>query len=209
MAAAASLHLPHFATTAFGGVEPDAGFTPLVDIGRNDCASEQMDAIAAAREEALVEARAEFEQIRAADRAEHERCLEERERQFAETTGGVLIGHLSDGLAEIERALSDQTARVLARFLDKAVRERALGELSETVAALIAGGGAVTVKIVGPEPLLARLRQLLDTSTMPTVDLVVGTTPEVTVTIDDTIIETHVSAWMDRINAAIEGEERG
>jgi len=209
MVAAASRHLPHFSLGPVGGIDLHDAFTPLGDVAGNGSVPEQPDTLAIARDEALAEARAEFEQIRAADRAEHERQLEERERQFAETTGGVLLGHLSDGLAKIERALCEQTARVLARFLDKAIRERALRELSETVAALIAGGGAVTAKIVGPEPLVARLRELLDASTGPAIELVVGITPEVTVTIDDTIIETRIAAWMDRVNAAIEGEGSG
>jgi hypothetical protein len=150
-----------------------------------------------------------LERIRAADLAEHERLLEERERQFAETTGGVLLGQLSDGLARIESVLGGHVARVLARFLDHAVRERALAELSETVAALMVGGGAVQAKIVGPEPLVSRLRELLDAAATASIECAVGAKPEVTVTIDDTIIETQIAAWMERVRTAIEGEARG
>ncbi len=207
MVAAAARHLPHFALTAFNRIDLGEDFVPLADIPSP--AQEQSVALENARAEALAEARAEFEQIRAADRAEHERCLVERERQFAETTGGVLLGHLSDGLAKIERKLCEQTAHVLARFLDTAVRERALAELSETVAALVAGAGAVTVRVAGPEPLLEHLRDRFDTSRMPAIELTVSSAPEVTVTIDDTIIETRIAAWMDRVNAAVGGEGSG
>ena len=207
MVAAASRHLPHFALTAFNRIDLGDDFAPLADMPGP--VPEQSDALESARAEALAEARAEFEQIRAADRAEHERCLVERERQFAETTGGVLLGHLSDGLARIERTLCEEAAHVLARFLDTAVRERALAELSETVAALVAGAGAVTVKVAGPEPLLERLREGFDASRMPAIELTVNSAPEVTVTIDDTIIETRIAAWMNRVNAAVGGEGSG
>jgi len=207
MAAAASRHLPHFALTAVGGIDLGDDFVPLADVPGP--VPDQSAVLTGAREEAFAEARAEFEQVRAADRAEHERRLEERERQFAETTGGVLLGQLSDGLARIEHAICEQTTRVLGRFLDKAIRERALAELSETVTALVAGGEAVKVKIVGPEALVERLRQLLDASSAPAIELTVGTTPDVTVSIDDTIIETRIAAWMDHVNAAVEGEGGG
>jgi hypothetical protein len=201
MAVAVARHLPHFAVNTLDGADFGNGFRPLAEAAEVGPPAEQADALANARDEAMVVARAEFERIRAADLAEHERLLEERERQFAETTGGVLLGQLSDGLARIESVLGGHVARVLARFLDHAVRERALAELSETVAALMVGGGAV--------PLVSRLRELLDAAATASIECAVGAKPEVTVTIDDTIIETQIAAWMERVRTAIEGEARG
>ena len=52
---------------------------------------------------------------------------------------------------------AQQVGAVLLRFLDHAVRERAVGELIEAVSALVAGGSATRVSIAGPAALVERV----------------------------------------------------
>ncbi len=151
---------------------------------------------------ALTEARAEFERIRASDHADHARQLGERERQIAEQTTDVIVERLAAGLATINETVGHHVARVLARFLESAVRERAIDELSETLAALLADGHATQIRVSGPADLVERLRSVATTAGV-SLEAVIGESADVRVTVDDTSIETRIRAWMERTLAAV------
>jgi hypothetical protein len=164
--------------------------------------SEREQAIAAA----LAGAEARFEAARSADQVEFERRLAENERQILETVADRLAGQLLAALAALEQSVAGHTSRILLRFLDGSVRERALGELSETVAALIAGGAATKVKLTAPAALVERLRTRLPATL---VEPIAGEIADVTVSIDDTIVETRISEWLERLLAAAGGTADG
>jgi hypothetical protein len=201
-ASAFSAHLPHFRSGAFAGADL-AGLRPLG--GQGPAPDDDYAAVARAREEAVAATQAAFEVIRARDLEACERRLAESERQFAEKTADVLAGKLAEGLAALEVRLSAQVARVLGRFLESAVRDRALGELSETVQALIATAGATRLKISGPEALVARFRQATASLKVSAEVVIDSASADVTVALDDTIVETRIAAWMDRVTEAASG----
>ena len=207
MANAFSEYLPHFAVKALGGIDFRSGLKPLGGILDGPPADGPAEAEARGRREALAEAKAEFEQARAADVAAYEQRLADKEREFAETTGDVIADRLVAGLAEIEARLAGHVAEALSRFLDTAIRTRAVGELAETVSALLATGIGTRVRVSGPEHLIARLRQRLVTRGDAIV-YAANEAADITVAIDDTIVETRVAAWLDRLKA-IAGEPHG
>jgi hypothetical protein len=112
-----------------------------------------------------------------------------------------------DGDAKI--ATPQGVARVLLRFLGNAARDRALDQLSETVAALLAAGGAARVRIAGPESLVNRLRQQAETLKVVVEVTVNPDAADVTVTLDDTIVETRIAEWMERVTRAASGGPHG
>jgi hypothetical protein len=209
MAKAFAVHLPHFRVDQpargidFGRLKPLGDAT--VDTPRDAV----QEALAKARVEATAEAEVRFAALRAEDRAAHERDLAERERRFAEATADALVQGLAEGLAAIEAMLSEHVARALSRFLAGAVRERALGELAQTVAGLLATAACTKVRITGPEALIERFRARLG-DVKAAVDLVVDSgRSDLAVTLDDTIVETRIADWMDRLSAAANGEPHG
>jgi hypothetical protein len=102
--------------------------------------------------------------------------------------------------------VSDQVADVLAKFLERAVEQRALSELAQLVGAAMAEGTAVRIRITGPEALLAQLRGQLAARAAAIEYSVAADKTEVLVAIGDTILETQLSAWGERIAAAVAGE---
>ena len=207
MANAFSEYLPHFAVKALGGIDFRSGIKPLGGILNGPPVDGPAEAEARGRREARAVAEAEFEQTRAADLAAYEQRLADKEREFAEATADVIADRLVAGLAEIEQRLAGHVAEALSRFLDTAVRNRAVGELAETVSALLASGIGTRVRVTGPEHLIARLRQRLVTRG----ESIVYTTNEaadVTVSMDDTIVETRITAWLERLKVAT-GEPNG
>ena len=118
MTVAAGYRLPVFSGSAFPEFGPGTGFRPLVEPPAKpleDRLPEEMTAV----ERALVEARSEFEAVRAADLAEFERRLEEREQQALATVADALSGQLTAGLGRIEardRAARSPRARRLSAW---------------------------------------------------------------------------------------------
>ena len=113
-----------------------------------------------------------------------------------------------DGLAAIEERVGREVGTVLMRFLDHAVRERAVGELTEAVSALIAGGTATRVRIAGPAALIGRVEAAIAATGVP-VERDESDTADVSVSIDDTVVETNIAAWMDRLMAQVEAADNG
>jgi hypothetical protein len=206
VANAFSEYLPHFAVKALGGIDFRSGIKPLGGI-LDPPADGPAEAEARGRREARVEAEAEFAETRAADLAAYEQRLADKEREFAEATADAIADRLVAGLAEIEEHLAGHVADALSRFLDTAIRNRAVGELAETVSALLASGVGTRVRVAGPEQLISRLRQRLVTRG-ESIAYAANEAADVTVALDDTIVETRIGAWIERLKVAT-GEMNG
>jgi hypothetical protein len=173
---AAAVRLPRFAGRSVPEIT-SAGFRPLNEKPAPLPAEDRLAAQKAAVAEALAAARAEFDAVRAAERAEFERCLAQREAEVLSAIGEALSGQVADGLAAIAERVGREASAALLRFLDHAVRERAVGELTEAVSALLVGGTATRVRIAGPAALTERVgpgserrgwRSSVPTATRPT-----------------------------------------
>lgn len=197
---AAAVHLPRFARSGVAEVV-GVGFRPLNE--KPTPAAPAEDRLAAqnvAVAEALAAARAEFDTARAADRAVFEQRLAERETEILATIGAALGGQVSEGLTAIETRVGEAVSAALMHFLGHAIRERAVSELCEAVSALLAGGTATRVRIAGPSALTERVEAAIAPAGVP-VERAEGDTADVSVTIDDTLMETNIAAWLDRLMA--------
>jgi hypothetical protein len=197
-----SEYLPHFALNALSGLDLAGRLRPL---GGNMADEPPLDGHAEAeargRREGKEAAAAEFERVRAELVADFDFRVAEKEQSFAGATAEALATQLAAGLATIEQAVATHVAGALAHFLEGAVRQRALDELAETMTALLASREAVHVRVAGPDALLGHLRPKL-AGRGEAIEYVTDPRPEVTVTIDDTIMQTRIAAWGERIAAA-------
>jgi hypothetical protein len=194
----AAVRLPRFASGETVPKFANPAFRPL---NEKPAPPPEADGLAernAAVAEALEAARAEFDAARAADLAEFERRLAEREAEIHAAIGEALAARLAEGLAAVEERVGRQVDTVLLRFLDRAVRERAVSELGEAVSALLAGGTAARVRIAGPAALIDRVAAAIAPTGVP-VERAEEDAADVSVTIDDTVVETNMAAWMDRL----------
>ena len=161
------------------------------------------EAQAQGRDEGRAAAMAEFEQEIAKERAQiEERAAGERDAWLAEE--GRRVGEaLETAMRKLETAIADSVARVLEPFLDAALRDKVIAELSLTLSALLADEPPL-LKISGPESLLAALREKLGT-TKSSVEYVPSQSTDISVSADHLIVETRLKAWIDRFRQAIEG----
>jgi hypothetical protein len=210
MTTAFSQYLPHFALDAVGGIDLKGRVKPL---GSAEPARRDIDAIAEAEARGRLEgaeaARIEFERRRTEDQSDFEFRLTDLKQKWVEVTAAAVSAQIEAGIAAIDASVSGHVACVLVRILDSALQQRAIAEVSQIVAAMIASGTAARIRITGPEALLARLRDQAASKGAAIEYVTVADKPDVSVMIDDTIIETQLAAWGERITAAVVGGSHG
>ena len=161
------------------------------------------DAQANAREEGRAAAAAELEAELARERDEIEtRIAAEREAWLAEE-GRRLGEAVESAFQGLETRIADSVARILQPFLEAALRQQVVSELSETLSALF-GAEPPLLKASGPESLLDALKEKLGAS-RSSIEYLPGEGTDITVAADHTIVETRLKAWIDRFQQAIEG----
>jgi hypothetical protein len=194
---AAATLLPRFPSSPVPEIA-SSRFRSLLEKPAPAPAEDRLAVQSAAVAQALEAARAEFDATRAADLAAFELRLAEREKELLASIGDTFCGQVVEGLAAIEERVGHHVATALLRFLDHAVRERAVGELREAICALVAGGTAIRLRVSGPAALIKRVEGVIESAGVP-VELVESGSADLSVTIDDTIIETNMAAWMNRL----------
>lgn len=205
MSGSFSEHLPHFAVKRFGDVALGKLVNPFGRPPPPPPEEGRTGAEERAIREAVEAAKAEFQLERAEADAAFEMRLAEVRREVSEEAAAALAERLTTAIAEIGASVSTHVAIVLARFVDGAVRRRALDELAETIGALTADSAAARIRVSGPasllEPLQARLATL-----GAAIEYSMADTADVHVRIDETVIETRIAAWAAHLAEAADGE---
>ena len=91
--------------------------------------------------------------------------------------------------------------------IEAGARERALRDLVETIQR-VKGRRDVAIRISGPAALLEALKAPLASAELA-VELAAGDGIDLTATIGDTLIETRIGAWGERLKAALGGRSDG
>lgn len=154
------------------------------------------------RRDGAADAGEAFERTRAADLAGFEERLTEARRGWAETESDRLAAEIRQAMQALETGIAASVARILLPFVAESVRRRALDELSETLTALLTGG-VRTLVVNGPidlvEPLKAKLGPYAQAVEFRPAD-----GPDIVARSRDTVVETQIGAWLDRLAAAVE-----
>jgi hypothetical protein len=137
-------------------------------------------------------------------RAEHlafeQRIVKERDR-WTQDEGARLGAKMEAALAEIETRIGASAARILRPFLVRQAGRRAIDELAESLMQMLSGSRNPLVEITGPEDLLAALQTKLAGSAACAV-WTPGPTMDVRIIADQTLIESRIQAWIQRIEAS-------
>jgi hypothetical protein len=155
------------------------------------------------REEGKAIAQQGFDVALAAEKTRaDERVVEERTK-WAQEEGARMAAQFVDAFHTLETKLTDSVACILTPFLTDALRRQVVDDLRDTLLSLFTVKQITTIKITGPEDLLAMLSGRLG-SYEASVEYIVNDQPDVTVAANDTLIETQLNAWISRLSEAVQ-----
>lgn len=140
-------------------------------------------------------------EIAARDAAEAERRFAEHlaaaRAEWAEQQAERMAGALTAGVAELEARLSAAMVPILLPFLRVEVARQALDELAALMGPMLAREDRPVLKISGPADLLERLKARLGDP--PACVFEVSELADVRVIAGETVLETQIRAWVDRL----------
>jgi hypothetical protein len=142
------------------------------------------------------EARLAEERVRGAVRLGEERA------KWSDQQAAAIVSGFAAACRELETNIATSVARILQPFLADAVRDKAVAALIEQIAALTSSSPVPVFRISGPADLLDLVRTQLDTAGRTGIDYQVTDGIEIRVVADQTMIETQISAWTERLNQA-------
>lgn len=136
------------------------------------------------------------ERVRSAIRLGEERA------KWSDQQAVAIVNGFDAACREIETNIASSVARILLPFLAESVRDKAINSLVEQISALTGCSPVPVFKITGPGELLDLVRAQLETTRRTGIEYEAADTFEVRVVADQTVIETQISAWNERLEAA-------
>jgi len=142
------------------------------------------------------ESRIAEERVRSAIRLGEERA------KWSDQQAVAVVSGFETACREIETNIASSVARILLPFLADAVRDKAIGSLVEQIAALTGNSPVPVFKVTGPSELLELVKTQLGTARRTGFEYEAADTFEVRVVADQTVIETQITAWSERLKEA-------
>ncbi len=155
------------------------------------------------RNEGLDTARAEYQAKLSEAEAAFEERLAAQRSLWAGDEGAALGERIGLAFEALNFQVGDAVAAILSPFLDGALRARMVEELLRTLEKTLRGGRPASLKITGPEDLLAAVRTALGDSAAA-IDFEATGDIDVRVVADSTVIETQLGAWLRQISGRSE-----
>jgi hypothetical protein len=142
------------------------------------------------------EAKLAEERVRSAIRLGEERA------KWSDQQAVAIVNGFTAACRELETNIAGSVARILQPFLTEAVRDKAVAALVEQITALTANAPMPVFRISGPGDLIDLVRAQLNASRRTGIEYEVTDTTEIRVVADQTVIETQMSAWIERLKDA-------
>jgi flagellar biosynthesis/type III secretory pathway protein FliH len=160
------------------------------------------DAYQRGRSEGYAAALAEYEQK--LDDESHKlraQLAEERDNLLNETAGKI-AGDIAEIGNQLETKIAGVAARILEPFISSALQKQAVATFVEQLSSLTSDSRRPTLRITGPSDLLELVRSKLGVRSIA-VELRIAPAAEVSVVVDQLVLETQVKLWAERLKLAI------
>lgn len=180
---------------------PPAGFSDAAP-PPVDAAALVAEAEARGYQAGLAAAAVRQEAERTEERARQAAAAAEARARWTAEEADRLAGLVTAALDAVHERLSGDLAVALAPVLMEAVRRRAVDELAATVRSLFEDQGGCLFTIAGPADLLEALKSRLD-GQATSIEYRIAATPDITVKMNETVIETQIGAWAARLDSTL------
>ncbi|MCP3464111.1 MULTISPECIES: hypothetical protein [unclassified Bradyrhizobium] len=128
--------------------------------------------------------------------------LGEERAKWSDQQAVAIVNGFTAACRELETNVASSVARILQPFLVDAVRDKAVAALVEQISTLTCQSPVPVFKITGPSDLLELVKTQLDTARRTGIEYQVADSFEIRVVADQTVIETQISPWIERLKDA-------
>jgi hypothetical protein len=149
-------------------------------------------------------AMAEFEQRLAQDRHAAAVEAEEERQRLLDDVATKLATDLIETGTMLQARIAGAAARILEPLVNGLIQAQAVAHFVEHLGAIATEARRPVLRLTGPSDLLDLIRNKLGVRAI-SVELRPGPEPEVSITIDQTVLETQLKVWTDRLKLAIQG----
>jgi hypothetical protein len=142
-------------------------------------------------------AQVEMEKALASQAAQFERKLTSERQKWSADQGARLGELVAMAMQDVEQHIADQVGQVLKPVVSERIRGKAVEDLVLALNGMLAKGDYAKITITGPGDLLSPIEARLNDHAG--VSFVIADGVDVSVSADETIVETRISAWVEAI----------
>jgi hypothetical protein len=142
------------------------------------------------------EAKLAEERVRSAIRLGEERA------KWSDQQAVAIVNGFTSACRELETNIASSVARILQPFLIEAVRDKAVAALVQQISGLTCSSPVPVFRISGPAELLDLVKAQLETERRTGIEYQVTDALDVRVVVDQTLIETQIAVWTERLKQA-------
>ncbi|MGE0023957.1 MAG: hypothetical protein AB7S70_10045 [Hyphomicrobium sp.] len=173
--------------------------------GRAAAGSDTDALIKEAHARGLAEGRASIQQehkssVLALTQSFQQKVQAERAR-WAGEQGTHLAQLIATHLDDIERRVAEAVGGILRPIVEEQIRVHAVAELTQILADMLSKGDYAKVTVSGPQDLIESIESGLG-GAKPAVSFVTSENADLTVTADETILETRIGVWAEVMRGA-------
>lgn len=157
------------------------------------------------RSEEREAARLRLEQALEEERERHREELAVQREIWVQQEALQLSSQIVTAVGNLEVVLSEKVARILAAVIPEALKQNAIAEFTQILGTILSGESVSLLRVTGPEDILAAIRAEMVlreglVEFVPTDDV------EVTLAAGDTMVQTQLSTWAERLQALLKAK---
>jgi hypothetical protein len=161
------------------------------------------EAAARGREEGKEAVRADYEQQLAEEKSQFEKTLAQERNRWVDDEGAKIEAVVTAAFERLEIEIAACNERILQPFLEMVLRRQVIDALVENLSIMMSSEQHSLIRISGPGDLLSALQAKLPAFS-GAIEFMPDESCDVTVIADQTIIESQMQAWIDRISGELE-----
>lgn len=147
-------------------------------------------------------ARTEYERKLNDEREKFETRLGEERSDLLNETAARIADNIEDVGKQLEARIAGVTARILEPLISSAVQRQAAASFVEKLSSITGDSRRPLLRITGPSELIEMVRSKLG-ARLIAVELRAEPVAEVSVVVDQTVLETQVKIWAERLKFAV------
>lgn len=146
-------------------------------------------------------ARTEYERKLNDEKQKFEARLGEERSDLLNETAARIAGNIEDVGKQLEARIAGVTARILEPLISNAVQRQAAASFVEKLSSITGDSRRPLLRITGPSEMIELVRSKLG-ARLIAVELRAEPVAEVSVIVDQTVLETQVKIWAERLKLA-------